>query len=65
MFTDDPYRDFLRHDAEQEKLLERLPICDSCGEHIQDDYLFEVDGNLLCEECMIREHRRDVEDFMQ
>ena len=64
MFTDDPIRDFERYDAMQEERLEQLPICDGCGQHIQDDYLFEIDGQILCDECMAQEYRREVEDYI-
>ena len=51
-FTDDPIRDFEKHDAEQERWLQSRPVCSECGEHIQDEDLFDIDGDLVCEECL-------------
>lgn len=50
-FTDDPDRDFLAYDSEQADRLERLPKCARCGEPIQDDYGYEYEGEIYCEEC--------------
>ena len=50
-FTDDPVADFLSHDREQADRLERLPKCAHCGDPIQEDYGFEYEGDLYCEEC--------------
>lgn len=41
------------HDREQYKWEQSRPVCDVCGEHIQDEYLFEIDGNYVCEECLV------------
>ena len=35
--SDDPIRDFYRHDAEEQELLEKCPVCDCCGEPITDE----------------------------
>ena len=50
-FTDDPVADFLTYDREQADRLDRLPKCAHCGEPIQDDYGFEYEGEIYCEEC--------------
>lgn len=41
--TDNPYRDFLRHEDEAEEWLEKRPVCEICDHHIQDEggFLFE------------------------
>lgn len=52
IWTDDPERDFARYDAEQEAELKRLPTCCECKEHIQDEHLYDIEGNLYCKECM-------------
>lgn len=64
-FSDNPAADFDRYDRDQERLLERLPVCegDKCGERIQDDLYFDVDGEILCEKCMIRKYGRRTEDY--
>ena len=54
MWTDNPLADFLAHDAEQEEALSRWPICECCGEPIQEDYYFTTDEGNICEECFER-----------
>lgn len=65
-YSDDPVKDFERHDRQQERQLEQLPVCEEakCGKHIQDEHLFCIDGEILCEDCMIRRYRKNTEDFI-
>lgn len=46
-----PYRDADRWIDMQEAMLEKLPKCDFCGEPIQDEYLWEIGGEVYCERC--------------
>lgn len=64
-FSDDPAADFDRYDLDRERLLERLPVCEGhkCGKRIQDDMYFDIDGEILCEDCMIRKYGRRTEDY--
>lgn len=52
------------HDAEQERELAKLPKCDICGEHIQDEYCYEIHNELFCEHCMVEYFRKDVMDLI-
>ena len=52
------------HEREQEKALEKLPECDYCGEAIQDDFYFDINGDIVCEECLKKEFRKRVEDYI-
>jgi formylmethanofuran dehydrogenase subunit E len=41
--------------------LSSRPLCDDCGEPIEEDFAYEIDGRTLCEECFMdymREHYR-------
>lgn len=62
--SDDPIRDFERYDAEQEAELEKRPVCEYCGEHIQGERALYINGEFLCTDC-IGEHMIDVEDYME
>lgn len=42
--------DFREHDREV-RLLHR-PTCDVCGEHIQGDGYYDIDGKIICEDCI-------------
>lgn len=52
------------HEAEQERRLKRFPLCTECGEHIVYDFLFNIDGNLFCEECAHDNFRKHTEDYI-
>ena len=65
MWTDDPVADAERHIAEQDAMLDKLPRCSECDEPIQDEYCFEVNGELICDGCMHNNHRKQVEYFME
>ncbi len=52
MYTDDPLRDFERWDAERERRLAQLPTCADCGEHIQDETAYYINGEWICKDCM-------------
>ena len=51
-YTDDPIRDFDQHDAEQNRWLEKMPVCADCKEHIQDETAFYYKGEWVCKDCM-------------
>ena len=59
----DNYSLWERHDAEQERKLSRLPKCKYCGQPIQDDHYFEIDGEIYCEEHMIELFRKNTDDY--
>ena len=64
LYSDDPVRDFEQYDREQAKQLERLPFCEVCGKPIQDEHLFLINDEFVCEECLIRDFRKNTEDFI-
>jgi len=63
MYIPDNYDLFARHDAEQEAQLEKLPECSECGEKIQDEHCFEINGEYICERCM-EGHKKHIEDLI-
>lgn len=58
-YTDDPYEDFKRYDREQHRHLAGLPECIECGEPIQDDQAYYINGEWVCEAC-VETYRREV-----
>lgn len=61
-YTDDPIRDFLEHDAEQQEKLKNLPECCDCGQKIQQEKAVYINGEWICDNCL-DSYRRDVEDY--
>lgn len=58
--SDDPNADFDRWDADRERRLAELPECDYCGDPIQDDFYYEINGDIICRGCLDRNFRKEV-----
>jgi formylmethanofuran dehydrogenase subunit E len=56
MYSDDPVRDFLYHDREQQRRANRRPKCSVCGEPIWEGLYVEKDDEPMCEECLQEEY---------
>lgn len=64
-YSNDPLADFDRWEDKRQEVENRLPICDICGEPIQDEYLYDLDGEIVCVDCLINNYRKPVEDYME
>ncbi len=62
-FFDVALKEADRRYREEDEYLSRCPKCDCCGERIQDDYLFNIGGDLYCEECLIDQFRHATDDY--
>lgn len=51
--------DLARKEREDQKYLESLPVCEMCGEPIQSDFTYVIDGANYCEDCA-EEWLRDI-----
>lgn len=63
MYSDDPIADFFAHEARREEKRAKLPVCEVCGEPITDDCLYDLGGELICEECM-NSFRRYTDNYI-
>ena len=63
--TDDPVADAASWDRYQQAQLKRLPICAYCGEPIQDDKCYLINDELVCPECLVREHEKRTDDYVE
>lgn len=52
MRSDDPLRDFERHDAKQTAKQNELPKCEYCGEPIQQDDAVRINNGFICDDCL-------------
>jgi formylmethanofuran dehydrogenase subunit E len=59
----DNYDRWKQYDAEQQEQLDKLPKCEHCEEPIQSNYYFEIEGAIICEDCLNDNFRKDVEDY--
>lgn len=48
----DNYDRFTQHDADEAWHIAALPICDGCGEHIQDEVYHIIMGYNFCNQCL-------------
>lgn len=51
-YVPDNYDRFEEHDAEQERMLRKRPVCDCCGEYIQDESFHRIFGEAICDRCL-------------
>lgn len=61
---EDNYSLFRRREAQQEALLKKQPVCCYCGRPIQDENLYDIEGNLYHEECLNESFRKYTEDYI-
>ncbi len=62
--TDSLSRDIDSYERAQAQALAKLPRCSECDEPIQDDFCYEINGEIICEECL-KEYRKRTEDVMR
>ena len=48
----------------REDYIEKLPKCAYCGEPIQDDYCYEINGEVICEDCLNDNFRVSTESLI-
>ena len=61
----DPHDDFDRHDRDLARKEARLPVCERCLKRISDDFYWDMEGEILCEDCMNIRYRKYTEDFIE
>lgn len=63
-YCPDNYDCYREYESEQESQLSRLPICYECGEPIQSDECYELNGELICPQCLEENHKKWVDDYI-
>lgn len=48
----DNYELWEKHDSQLQADLAELPECDWCGENIQEEHYYDIDGDKVCDECI-------------
>lgn len=62
-YVPDPLDYWLEHDQQREEALKKLPVCECCGEPIQEEYCYVINNDYICESCM-EENKKSVESLM-
>ena len=52
MCVPDNYSQWEVHERRQESWLAKRPVCADCGEHIQDEEAYYINGEWICVDCM-------------
>ncbi len=65
MTITDNYDMWADNDSRMERELQRLPECDCCGNPIQDEHLYRIEGQNYCEHCLNEYFRKNTEDYIQ
>lgn len=63
MYCPDNLDMFNAYSARQEEMLSKMPQCSDCGDFIQAEHLFNVNGDLFCFDCMKANFERETEDY--
>lgn len=63
----DPEIDFDLMDALEAAYQARLPRCENkrCQKRIDDDLYFEIDGEILCLDCVKERYGRSTDDYAE
>ena len=61
-YTGNPPHDSAVRDMKHERWLSTRPVCDDCGEPIQDPDFYQVFGFKICPGCIERGHQYIEED---
>lgn len=51
-YSDDPLRDHDLYERDRQEWLKSLPKCERCKEHIQDEEYYDIEGTIICCDCI-------------
>ena len=60
---EDNYSLFRRREAQQEAALAKQPVCCYCGHPIQDEKLYDIEGELYHMSCAVENFCKETEDY--
>ena len=63
MSIPDNYDQWEAHNRKQEARLRKRPICSHCGKHIQDERIWDINGELYHPDCAEEEFCKWTEDY--
>lgn len=61
----DNYSQWEAHEAKQEAWLNSRPVCCHCGEPIQEEWMFDLNGFYYHVECAEEEFKKCTEDYLE
>jgi len=58
----DNYDVWLSHEEHLEAELAKRPVCHYCEDHIQEEFYYEINGEIICEHCLDLLFKKEVID---
>lgn len=58
-------RALAEREREEYRFEQACPVCSKCGETIQDEYYYDINGDIYCEECLHDEFSRSTLDYVE
>lgn len=52
------------NERKKEAWLERRPVCEHCGQPIQEDWLFDINGELYHPACAAEAFEKSTEEYV-
>lgn len=52
-YSDNPALDAENYFDDAQAQLQERPKCEYCGRYIDEDTCYEIDGNLICDDCIL------------
>lgn len=65
MYVPDVYDQWEARERALEAELKMLPVCSHCQEHIQADQYYDIDGVILCPDCLADHYTKWTEDYIE
>lgn len=62
-YSDDPVADAQRYYDYLDSLAAACPVCEHCGEHIQDEHCCKVGDLFFHEECIVEHYGVKTDDY--
>lgn len=60
----DNYDAWEAHDEEQEEGLSKFPKCIYCGDRLTEEYVYVIDGGVVCEQCLNDNYKKPIYEFI-
>ena len=60
------YNDLHReHEARLQREADKLPKCCECDQPIYTDECYEINGELICPQCLVDNHLKHTDDYIE
>lgn len=61
---EDNYSLYKQREREQERWLAQRPVCSYCGHPIQEEELYDIEGEIYHKKCLDEQYLKQTEDYI-